>query len=119
MYAYITEFTSVANSIHEPLNGMIRAEYNFVPLVCLLMAKNTPGERCNCDTITRSAPLITNEPFSVMYGILPRKTSCSIVSKSSLSSSLQVRRNLALSGTENVNPRSMHSSTEYLGGSMV
>src|SRR6478735_10409791 len=119
MYAYITEFTSVANSIHEPLNGMIRAEYNFVPFVCLLIAKNTPGERCNCDTITRSAPLITKEPFSVIYGMLPRNTSCSMVSKSSLSSSLQVNLSFALRGTEKVNPRSMHSSTLYLGGSMV
>ena len=28
MYAYITLLMSVANSIHEPLKGMIRAEYN-------------------------------------------------------------------------------------------
>ena len=119
MYAYMTAFTSVANSIQEPLNGMIRAEYNFVPFVCLLMAKNTPGERCNCDTITRSAPLITKEPFSVIYGMFPRNTSCSMVSKSSLSSSLQVRRSFAFNGTEKVRPLSMHSSTSYLGGSMV
>ena len=32
MYAYITLLMSVANSIQLPLNGMIRAEYNFVPL---------------------------------------------------------------------------------------
>ena len=29
-------FTSVANSIQEPLKGMILAEYNLVPFVCLL-----------------------------------------------------------------------------------
>ncbi len=28
--------TSVANSIQEPLKGIILAEYNFVPFVCLL-----------------------------------------------------------------------------------
>ena len=26
----------------------------------------TTGERCNCETTTRSAPLMTNVPFSVM-----------------------------------------------------
>ena len=66
MYAYMTLFTSVANSIQEPLNGIIRAEYNFVPFVCFDCAKNTPGERCSWDTITRSAPLITNDPRSVI-----------------------------------------------------
>ena len=45
MYAYMTLLMSVANSIHEPLNGMIRAEYNLVPLACTLCPKNTPGER--------------------------------------------------------------------------
>ena len=47
MYAYMTLLISVANSIHEPLNGIIRAEYSFVPLACMLCPKNTPGERCN------------------------------------------------------------------------
>ena len=46
--------------------GMIRAEYNLVPFVCFDCAKNTPGERCSWDTITRSAPLITNDPRSVI-----------------------------------------------------
>ena len=32
MYAYITPLMSVANSIQDPLNGMIRAECNLVPL---------------------------------------------------------------------------------------
>ena len=36
MYAYITLLMSVANSIHEPLNGITLAEYNFVPFACLL-----------------------------------------------------------------------------------
>ncbi len=31
IYAYITLLISVANSIQEPLNGITRAEYNFVP----------------------------------------------------------------------------------------
>ena len=36
MYAYMTLLMSVANSIHEPLNGIILAEYSFVPLACML-----------------------------------------------------------------------------------
>ena len=32
IYAYITLLMSVANSIHDPLNGITLAEYNFVPL---------------------------------------------------------------------------------------
>ena len=32
MYAYITLLMSVANSIHDPLKGITRAEYSFVPL---------------------------------------------------------------------------------------
>ena len=83
IYAYITLLMSVANSIQEPLKGMIRAEYNFVPLACVLCPKNTPGERCNCETTTRSAPFITKVPLSVIYGIGPRYTSCITVSKSS------------------------------------
>ena len=35
-------------------------------------SKNTPGERCSCDTITRSVPLITNVPWSVISGSSPR-----------------------------------------------
>ena len=66
MYAYITLLISVANSIHEPLNGITRAEYSSVPLACTLWPKNTPGERCNCETTTRSAPLITKVPLAVM-----------------------------------------------------
>ena len=31
MYAYMTLCMSVANSIHEPLNGITRAEYNLAP----------------------------------------------------------------------------------------
>ena len=83
MYAYITLLISVANSIQEPRKGIIRAEYSLVPLACTLCPKNTPGERCNCETITRSAPFMTNVPLAVIYGIVPKYTSCTTVSKSS------------------------------------
>ncbi len=66
MYAYITPLISVANSIQEPLNGITRAEYSLVPLVWKDCPKKTPGERCNWETTTRSAPLITNVPLGVM-----------------------------------------------------
>ena len=66
IYAYITLFISVANSIQEPLKGITRAEYSLVPLAWNDCPKNTPGERCNCDTTIRSAPLITNVPLGVI-----------------------------------------------------
>lgn len=63
--------------------------------------KNTPGERCNCDTITRSVPLITNEPVFVIKGISPMYTSCSLISfvvGLDASLSIIVNRTLARSG---------------------
>ena len=66
IYAYMTLLMSVANSIHEPLNGMIRAEYSCVPFAWILEPKKTPGERCNWETTTRSAPLIIKVPLSVI-----------------------------------------------------
>ena len=75
IYAYITLLISVANSIQEPLKGITLAEYNLVPLAWKDWPKNTPGERCNCETTTLSAPLITNVPLWVIYGMVPRYTS--------------------------------------------
>ena len=75
MYAYITLLMSVANSIHDPLNGMIRAEYSLVPLACILWSKKTPGDLWSWDTMIRSEPLITKVPAGVIYGISPRYTS--------------------------------------------
>ena len=40
-------------------------------------SKNTPGERCSWETMTRSVPLMTKVPLSVMSGSSPRYTSCS------------------------------------------
>jgi hypothetical protein len=31
-----------------------------------------PGERCNCETITLSVPLMMKVPLSVMIGISPK-----------------------------------------------
>ena len=72
MYAHITFATSVENSIHEPRKGITRALYRSVPLGWTDWEKKTPGLRCSWLTMTRSAPLTTNVPFSVMTGRLPR-----------------------------------------------
>ena len=53
---------------------MTRAENSSLPDEWVLprsCSKNTPGERCSCETITRSVPLMTKEPLSVMSGISP------------------------------------------------
>ena len=89
MYAYITLFISVANSIHDPLNGITLAEYNLVPFAWKDCPKKTPGDLWSWDTTTLSAPLIINVPLGVIYGIEPRKTSWTMVSKSSCSTSVQ------------------------------
>ena len=47
-------------------------------------AKYTPGERTSWETTTRSVPLITKVPRSVMSGKSPMKTSCSFISPVSL-----------------------------------
>ena len=67
-------FGSNSKSSHEPRYGITRAENRSLPDECVLprsCSKNTPGERWSCDTMTRSVPLMMNEPFSVMSGISP------------------------------------------------
>src|SRR6476620_2938632 len=76
--------------------------------------KKTPGDRCSCETITRSVPLIMNVPLSVISGISPKKTSSSLISRiveTFVSGSLSntVRRILTLSGTLYDIPRSWHA----------
>ena len=43
-------------------------------------SKMTPGDRTSCDTTTRSVPLITKVPLSVIIGKSPMKTVCSLIS---------------------------------------
>ena len=67
-------FGSNSKSSQEPRYGITRAENSSLPLECVLprsCSKNTPGERCSWLTMTRSVPLITNEPVVVMSGISP------------------------------------------------
>ena len=63
---------STVNSTHEPRNGMMRDEMSRWPLGCVLSSNTTPGDRCSCDTTTRSAPLITKVPSGVSSGSSPR-----------------------------------------------
>ncbi len=81
-------------------------------------SKNTPGERWSCETTTRSVPLMMNVPWSVIKGISPKKTSCSLMSRTDLrppvpSFSKTVSLILTFSGAEKVIPRCWHSSTSY------
>ena len=52
---------------------MMRAENNSFRAVglALVVFENTPGERCNWDTITRSVPLMMKEPFGRHQGTSP------------------------------------------------
>ena len=34
--------------------------------------KKAPGDRCSCETMTRSVPLMMNVPFSVISGMSPK-----------------------------------------------
>jgi len=83
---------------------MMRAENSSFPEECVLprsCSKNTPGERCSWLTITRSVPLMMNDPVVVMSGISPMYTSCSFTSFTvglEASLSMMVRRTLARSG---------------------
>ena len=68
-------------------------------------SKVTPGERCNWETMTRSAPLIMKVPRSVIIGRSQKKTSCSRISLTffvpvSGSSSRITRRRVTFIGTE-------------------
>ncbi len=68
---------SLSNSIQAPRFGITVATYTGRPLVSVSARKYTPGERTSWLTITRSAPLIMNVPFSVMSGRSPMKISWS------------------------------------------
>ena len=55
-----------------------------VGLAAVVIEEIRPGERCNWETTTRSVPLMTKVPFSVMSGISPMYTSCSLTSLTAL-----------------------------------
>ena len=74
MRVYSASFGSNSKSSHEPRYGITRAENSSLPELWVLprsWSKNTPGERCSWETMTRSVPLTMKVPLSVMSGISP------------------------------------------------
>ena len=105
---------SISNSSHAPREGMIFAEKTSLSeVLSAVRSKYTPGERTSCDTTTRSVPLMTNVPRSVMSGKSPMKTVWLLISPVVVFMNSAVTK----SGAEYVMSRSLHSSIEYLGGS--
>src|SRR6516225_5504441 len=76
-------------------------------------SKYTPGERTSCDTTTRSVPLMMKVPLGDMSGKSPMKTVWLLISPVLLLMNSAVTN----MGAEYVMSLSLHSSTEYLGGS--
>ena len=72
----------------------------------------TPGERTSWDTTTRSVPLITKVPLSVIMGKSPMNTVCSLISPVVAF----MKRARTKIGAEKVMSFSLHSSTENFGG---
>ena len=75
MRANTQSLASNSKSSQEPRYGITRAENRSLPELWVLplsWSKNTPGLRCSWDTITRSVPLTTKVPLSVMSGSSPR-----------------------------------------------
>ena len=98
MKHHMMSFVSNMISIHEPRSGMILTDSSGWPFACTVRSVEMPGLRCSCETITRSAPLMTNAPSSVITGISPRNTSSSCTFSPSL------RRKVACSWQEYVSP---------------
>ena len=83
-----TPWASCSNSSQAPRLGMTVVPNISLPVLSTSFALYAPGERTSCDTITRSAPLMMNEPESVMRGNSPMNTSWSMTSSLTLFTSL-------------------------------
>jgi hypothetical protein len=97
----ITSRLEVSNSSQAPRFGISLAVATCLPVVgSVARSKYTPGERTNCETTTRSAPLMTNVPSVVMIGKSPMKISESSSSPAPISRispvSVLTTRNFAL-----------------------
>ncbi len=106
-----TPCASCSNSSHAPREGITVVANISLPVLSRELALYTPGERTSCDTTTRSAPLMMNDPESVMRGISPMKTSCSLISPVTLF----IRRARTCIALAYVASRERHSFTSYLG----
>ena len=107
----IIPFLSVSTSSQTPRFGIIFAPWNFG--FSGIWRKKTPGERTSWFTTTRSIPLMMNVPLSVIRGIEPRNTSCSLISPVSLLMSWVV----ALSADSKLKLFLLQVSGSYFGGS--
>ena len=72
--------------------------------------------------MTRSVPLMMKVPLSVIRGMSPMYTGCSLMSRIdrapvSSSRSHTISRRITFKGAAKVMPRWMHSSTSYFGSS--
>src|SRR5207342_231764 len=76
-------------------------------------SKITPGDLTSCETTTRSVPLMMKVPLGDMSGKSPMKTVWLLISPVLLLMNSAVTN----MGAEYVMSLSLHSSTEYLGGS--
>ncbi len=68
MRTYSRFLVSYSNSTQDPRYGMICATYRFLSSEW----KKAPGERCSCETMTRSVPLMMKVPLSVISGMSPK-----------------------------------------------
>jgi hypothetical protein len=66
---------STSNSSQAPRLGMtLTLKTSLSVVLSTLVSKYTPGERTSWDTTTRSVPLMTKVPLSVITGKSPMKT---------------------------------------------
>src|SRR5215471_14547680 len=105
---------STSNSSHAPRPGITLTLCSVFSVdLSMVSSKYTPGERTSWDTTTRSVPLMMKVPFGDISGKSPMKTVWLLISPVLLLMNSAVTN----MGAEYVMSLSLHSSTEYLGGS--
>src|SRR6266571_8064871 len=105
---------SISNSSQAPRDGItLQENRSLSDVLSSVFSKYTPGERTSWLTTTRSVPLMTKVPFGVMSGKSPMNTVWLLISP------VLLLMNSAVTniGAEYVMSLSLHSSTEYFGGS--
>ncbi len=107
-------FLSISSSSQEP-----RAGIRFAMKTCFSRSlgsiRYAPGERTSCVTTTRSVPLITKVPRSVIHGKSPMNTDCSRISPVSR----LMKATVTVSGRAKVMSFSRHCSSDATGSSKV
>src|SRR5271167_3662660 len=108
------ERLSTSNSSHAPRPGItLTLNTSTSDALSRVRSKYTPGERTSWLTTTRSVPLMMNVPLRVITGKSPMNTVWL------LTSPVVLLMNSAVTniGAEYVMSLSLHSSSEYFGGS--